>query len=152
MRDLGRRRFLHIAAALAPVGLIARPAQPTTVARRAIDLEAFLGLSRRLTGRRALDRDVARIYLSALAAEPANAELLRQLARGKPANATRSKALDDLEQGIVAAWYTGIHRVNGTNQLATHSGALMWDALSRPAPGVCAGATGAWSRPRTHSR
>jgi hypothetical protein len=153
MRDLGRRRFLTLAAALAPFGLVASPPAAAAVQRPApFDIEAFLALSRRLTGRQALDRQVARTYLSALLTEPANADRLRELARSKGAPADRSQALVDLEQEIVEAWYTGVYRVKGTKQLATHGGALMWTALSRPAPGVCASAPGAWARPRAESR
>ena len=152
MRDFGRRRFLSLAAALAPVGLSESTAAWTAAQPRAIDLESFHALSGRLTGRHPLDRELARTYLSALLTVPGNAEGLAQLARGELAVGGRTKALVDLEQEIVEAWYTGIYRINGSNQLATHGRALMWAALSRPAPGVCASATGAWAKPRTKPR
>jgi hypothetical protein len=141
MRELGRRGFLVLAALSCAAPAAAQP-------RTAIDVEAFLALSRRLTGRRTLDRQLAQTYLSALLTQPGNADRLRELARRERADSDRRAALADLEHEIVEAWYTGTCRINGTPQLVTHSGALKWTALSRPAPGVCASAPGGWAKPR----
>jgi hypothetical protein len=136
MRDIGRRRFLAVAA-FAPLLGVRRQA-----AARA-DLDGFLALSARLTGRADLDPDLGRAYLAALQAAPPMAPLLRQLVAGTPA-AERTPPHEALERAIVASWYTGVCEVDGHRRVITHAGALMWQVLGRPAPGLCAGPTGAW--------
>ena len=48
---------------------------------------------------------------------------------------------------IIEWWHTGVYTLDGKSRVATHTGALTWSALGMPAPGTCAGAFGAWSRP-----
>ena len=113
-----------------------------TSTSQAISADEFLRLSRRLTGRSNLDANVGATYLEALLAVPENAGTLAQLARengSSPAHAA-------LERTILEWWYTGTYELGGERRLATHTGALMWDAVGVPAPGTCAGAFGAWSR------
>ena len=51
-----------------------------------------------------------------------------------------------LASTIIEWWYTGVYTIKGEPRLATHTGALMWPALGRPAPGTCTATFGAWSR------
>lgn len=134
MAGLSRRAFLSCMAFAAAFTAGAEP--------RAISAADFLRISRRLTGRRRLDPKVAALYLEALVAAPANRELLADLARGK--GGTSAHAV--LERTILEWWYTGLYEVRGEKRVATHEGALMWDAIGVPAPASCAGEFGAWSR------
>ena len=138
---LGRRRFLTLAGLLASFGQRVGLAQPVAAT---FGLPEFLDLSRRLTGRPALDRQTAKTYLAAFLATSGNqARLLELLQRGSAI----SESQRELERTILAAWYTGVYQHDGRPALATHSGALMWQVLGTPAPGTCAGETGFWSRP-----
>lgn len=139
MPPLSRRAFLTLAVLAGP---LARPRLSGQTAQPAVSLDEFLGLSLRLTGKPVLDRDRAAIYLKALQADPALAGPLAQLTR--PSSAVSIPAL---ENTIIEWWYTGIYAIKGEPQLATHTGALMWASMGMPAPGTCAGAFGAWSRP-----
>lgn len=118
---------------LAGLRLSAQTAQP------AVSVDEFLGLSQRLTGRVALNRDVAALYLKALQADPALAGPLAQLARSSAPNPA-------LENTIIEWWYTGVYAMNGQPRLGAYAGALMWGAIGVPAAGTCAGPFGAWSR------
>jgi hypothetical protein len=135
MLRLGRRAFLALVAAIAPLSRAIDAFQP-----RAMSLDEFIALSSRLTGHTDLNRQAADVLLKALLATPGNAARLAQ-----PDAA--------LEREIVTAWYTGTHAVRGEPQVATHTGALKWRALGIPPPGACAGRFGAWSQPpRTAAR
>ncbi len=76
---LGRRRFLTLAGLLASFGQRVGLAQPVAAT---FGLPEFLDLSRRLTGRAALDRQTAKTYLAAFLATSGNqarlVELLQQ--------------------------------------------------------------------------
>lgn len=135
---LSRRAFL--AAALVPA-----LTRPGLSAQAPVSLDEFVSLSRRLLSRTAVDRDLAATYLKALLADPVRAAQLTRLARNTGRAATPAHVA--LEDTIIESWYTGIYTLNGEPRLATHTGALMWGALGMPAPGTCAGAFGAWSRP-----
>ncbi len=91
-----------------------------------------------------LDREIAQIYLSALSADADTAVHLATLAESN-GNPTPEQAV--VARTIIEWWYTGVYTVDGKSRVATHTGALMWSALGMPAPGTCAGAFGAWSRP-----
>ena len=140
MDGLTRRAFLAIAALLAPMARLR--AQPP-----AISADDFLRLSQRLVARPKLDAQLAATYLDALLAVPANVPLLARLAQGPASGPELTPAYLALERTIVEWWYTGTYEIGGERRLATHTGALMWNALGLPAPGTCAGAFGAWSRP-----
>lgn len=131
-----RRRFIIAAMLLAPV-LRAR-AQAVVV-----PLDDFIELSERLLGRKSLDRELAQIYLKALTPDAASAAGLANFieAAGNP---TPEQAA--LARTIIEWWYTGVYTVDGKPRLATHTGALMWSALDRPAPGTCTGRFGDWAR------
>ena len=150
MTSLNRRTFLALAAILAPVARLRAIAQP---APAAMSVDEFLRLSQRLVGRPKLDAQLAGTYLNALLAVPGNAPLLAQLARDTASPRSPERlALPDgpdalaLERTIIEWWYTGTYTFKGERRLATHTGALMWNALGMPAPGTCASAFGAWSR------
>lgn len=148
MATLTRRTFLLIAALLAPAARVRAIAQqPRTSASEptAISADEFLRLSQRLVGRTRLDAQTAATYLNALLAVPGNVPLLARLARN--AGPALTPAHLALERTIIECWYTGTYTVGGERRLATHTGALMWNALGMPAPGSCASAFGAWSRP-----
>ena len=149
MRTLGRRAFLILAGMLSPLAHVRgfsqpRPAAATTAAP--IGLDDFLRISARLTERTTLDRTVAQTYLTALLSVAGNSERLADLSR-PGASRARTPAQVALEQQILASWYTGTYDRDGQRRLATHTGALMWSALRRPAPGACASGPAPWSRP-----
>jgi hypothetical protein len=145
MRILGRRVFVTLLAAVAAPwraqGLVmaASPAAQGTPA----DIDAFLALSSRLTVHAPLDPGAGRLYLDALVTSPARHGLLLDLLDGR----RRGPAHSALERDIVESWYTGVYEANGERRVATHGGALVWKAIGRSAPGVCAGMTGDWARP-----
>ncbi len=139
MVRLTRRAFLLLSLALASVRAAA--------ATLSSSVEDFLRVSRRLTGRKNLDAKVAATYLDALLAVPGNARILAALAGGRVSPASAA-----LERTILEWWYTGTYELRGERRVATHSGALMWDAIGVTAPGTCGGAFGAWARaPRRHA-
>lgn len=138
-----RRALLSSAVLLAPMarlrGFARQPpaAAPTT-------LEEFLELSQRLLGRPKLDPEVGKTYLNALVAD---ADIAIYLATLVQSNGNPTPEQSDVARTIIEWWYTGVYTLEGKPKLATHTGALMWSALGRPAPGTCTGAFGAWSRP-----
>ena len=153
MVTLTRRAFMVIAALLAPatrLRAIAWQARPPVPEPPRISSDEFLRLSQRLVGRAKLDAQVATTYLNALQAEPGNIPLLASLVRN-PGPALTPAHLA-LERTIIESWYTGTYTLGGKRRLATHTGALMWSALGMPAPGTCASAFGAWSRPPRATR
>ena len=148
MAPITRRAFLALTAllgAVVRVRALAGLARQSTPAPAAISVDEFLVLSRRLVGRTTLDAQVAGTYLKALLAVPANIPLLARLARN--AGAALTPAHVALEQTIIEWWYTGVYTLGGERRVATHSGALLWSAIGVRAPGTCASAFGAWSRP-----
>ena len=140
MASLNRRAFLVLAVLLAPIARLRAIAQrtrtPATVAA-AISVDEFLRVSQRLVGRTRLDAQLAATYLNALLAVPANIPLLAQLARGTAPARDPTPVHLALERTMIEWWYTGIYTLNGERHLATHTGALMWSAMSLPAPGTC---------------
>jgi hypothetical protein len=147
MSQLGRRAFLKFAGMLSPFAVLRNLASPVAGATPFAPpgLDAFLGVSVRLTGRTGLDRGLAETYLGALLANPLNRALLADLSAAAPG--TRTPAHVALEEEILTAWYTGTFEIEGRRHRATHAGALMWSALGRRAPGLCAGAGPSWSQP-----
>ena len=143
MASLTRRALLWSAVLLAPAArLWAFALQPPAVAPTSLD--EFLELSQRLLGRSKLDRQIAQIYLDAVLS---NADDAIQLAYLVESNANPTPEMRALASTIIEWWYTGVYALDGKPKLATHAGALMWSAIGTPAPGTCAGAFGAWSRP-----
>ncbi len=149
---LGRRAFLVVVTLLSP--LVRRAAAQGQAAgaplSASVSLDDFLTLSSQLTGRTGLDPEIARIYLDALLSTPARVPLLGQMSARTRAGVKRTEptpAEAALEREIIAAWYTGTYTRDGQQHLATHAGALMWNAIGQPAPGTCTGRTGAWSQP-----
>jgi hypothetical protein len=141
--DLTRRAFLVLAAVFAPaVRMRAFGGQPGAAA--AISLDAFIEVSQRLLGRSKLDREIAQIYLDAVLSNPDDAVQLAYLVES---NANPTPEMKALASTIIEWWYTGVYTRDGKSRVATHIGALTWSALGMPAPGTCAGAFGAWSRP-----
>ena len=138
INGITRRTFIVTAMLLTPV---VRARARTQVA---VSLDDFVDLSQRLLGRQSLDREVAKIYLTALTPDAAGAAALANLieAAGNPTPEQRA-----LTSTIIEWWYTGVYTVDGKPRLATHTGALMWSALDRPAPGTCTGRFGDWARP-----
>jgi hypothetical protein len=128
---------------LAPAGRL-RAFAPHPPAAAPTSLDEFLEVSQRLLGRSKLDREIAQIYLDAVLS---NADDAVQLAYLVESNANPTPEMKALASTIIEWWYTGVYTINGASRLATHTGALMWSALGKPAPGTCAGPFGAWSRP-----
>jgi Membrane bound FAD containing D-sorbitol dehydrogenase len=131
-----RRIFLALSACFVPALGLAQS--------KAVSLAEFMELSERLVGRPKLDPEVGQIYLNALLADADDAIYLATLVQmnGNPTPEQRV-----LSQTIVEWWYTGVYTLNGKPRLATHTGALMWNAMDMPAPGTCVGPFGAWSKP-----
>src|SRR5436190_21341460 len=97
-------------------------------------LDEFLDVSQRLLGRAKLDREIAQVYLDAVLSNPDDAIALAYLVESNNNPTPEMKALAGT---IIEWWYTGVYTMKGEARLATHSGALMWSALGRPAPGTC---------------
>ena len=143
MPRFSRRAFFAVVALFAPAAhLSAFTRQPAPGV--AISLDEFVELSQRLLGRSKLDRDIAHIYLSALSADADTAVSLATLAQRNGSPTPEQAAV---ARTIIEWWYTGVYTLDGKSRVATHTGALTWSALGMPAPGTCAGAFGAWSRP-----
>jgi hypothetical protein len=139
MATLTRRAFLALAALLAPLARGRAGAPQTLISNTqpaAISVEDFLRLSQRLVGRATLDARVGATYLNALLTVPTNTSLLAHLATDPPSPTAASPAHADLERTIIEWWYTGTYVIRGERRLATHAGALMWNALDVPAPGT----------------
>ena len=143
---IGRRSLfaLLVAALTGASRLSARDAMAVATGAQlpAITLDQFLALSSRLTGHGELDPILARAYLEPLVASAPTAALLGGLIDGSE----RTAAHAALEREIIETWYTGVHQVDGSRVVATHSGALVWHVLGRPAPGTCASAMGEWAQ------
>ena len=143
MAGLSRRAFLVLVALFAPVTrLRAFSGQPATAT--SISLDEFIELSQRLLGRSKLDREIAQIYLGALSSGADTAIHLATLAQSN-GNPTPEQAV--VARTIIEWRYTGVYAIDDKSRVATHVGALTWSTLGMPAPGTCAGAFGAWSRP-----
>lgn len=138
MAGPNRRAFLAVLVSFAPVARLLAARQPAPVS-----LDEFVALSGRLLERANPDRAIAQIYLDALIADPETATHLANLVNSN-GNPTPEQAA--LSGTIVEWWYTGVYTIKGERRLATHTGALMWEALGMPAPGTCAAPFGAWSR------
>jgi hypothetical protein len=145
VNPISRRTFVATVALCAPA---AQVLGATRASFAPVSLDAFIALSERLLGRTGLDRDVAKIYLDALNAGADSAPTLAYLVE---INNNPTPEMRSLSFTIVEWWYTGVYTVNDTPRLATHTGALVWSAMSMPAPGTCAGAFGAWSRPPSNA-
>lgn len=123
------------------------PGAGAHAAGSSVSLDDFLRLSRRLTARAKLDPRVGSVYLEALLAVPANAQVLTQLVHAPASGANKPAPHLALEEAIIESWYTGTYEANGERRVATYGGALMWEAIGVTAAGTCAGEFGAWSRP-----
>lgn len=139
---LGRRAFLLIVASCAAA--LRLRAQAPAAPRVSTSLGDFLDLSQRLLGRSKLDPDVAQIYLNALNADVDTAVHLATLAQSN-GNPTAEQSV--VARTIIEWWYTGVYTIGTERRVATHTGALMWSVLGRPAPGTCHGRFGDWSQP-----
>ena len=150
MRTPSRRVFVAVLAAAAvpwrTLGLDVAAASTTQGTDAGLD--RFLLLSSRLTGHTPLDPVAGRLYLDALAASPARRSVLVDLLDGRGTGPSHSA----LERNIIESWYTGVYEASDERLVATHGGALVWKAIARQAPGVCAGMTGDWSRPPVAGR
>jgi hypothetical protein len=142
MIGLSRRTFLSVIALLAPARRVRALAPQQKLS--AISLDEFVELSGRLLQRTRLDREVAQIYLDALSADADTAVHLATLYQSN-GNPTPEQA--ELSRTIIEWWYTGTYTIGKDRKLATHSGALMWDAMGMPAPGTCSAPFGAWAQP-----
>jgi hypothetical protein len=142
MTSVSRRNFL-ILLALAPAAVQRVASGQNEAATKVISVDEFLRLSEHLTGREKLGRELATTYRDALVASPANIPLLAQLVAGE----SPTPAHVALEGMIVEWWYTGVYTIDGQPRVATHNDALIWSTLRVPAPGMCAGAFGAWANP-----
>jgi hypothetical protein len=136
MAAMTRRALLASAMLLAPAARLRVFAAP-------ISLDQFIEVSQRLLGRSKLDREIAQMYLDAVLSNADDAITLAYLVESNNNPTPEMKALAST---IIEWWYTGVYTIKGESRLATHTGALMWSALGRPAPGTCTATFGAWSR------
>ena len=138
MHGIARRGLLALPAKLFALLVLRR--SNAAAAGPTIRLNEFMVLSERLTARTGLDPNLGRIYLTGLLTDPKNEPRLNALTHGLQSDV-------ELEREIILNWYTGVFKAAGESRLATHSGALLWNALGTPAPGTCSGKTGFWSKP-----
>lgn len=112
---------------------------PRHASAAAIDTDAFIKLSQDLTGKPDLDADYASRMLDAFKAI-GKSDDVAALADGSEN--------PELENDIVAAWYSGLSPDPDSNEVITYTDALMWEAMSFTKPmGYCGGETGYWAEP-----
>jgi len=105
------------------------------------DSARFVQLSSKLLQMDAdtLDGDLADGLLTGLRAD-GKEEALKALADGKPDL--------QLEQQVIAGWYSGVQETAAGENLIAYMDALMWDAMDYTKPqGWCGGETGYWALP-----
>jgi hypothetical protein len=158
---LTRRAFLR-ASAVTVAGL-AFPATAVAGGRRISEVEAFLALSRLVTGSNQLSRQLAPRYLEALnesplAMSPSRFTRLAGFADGRgpatlaglqQAPAFRMKGGAKTVEAVAAAWWSGmVPTAEGGQRVITYHDALVWRALPyAQAPSLCLGAPGSWAKP-----
>ena len=131
-----RRSILIGGSALAAIAFAKWPSEASAAE---LDAETFAELSRKLTGNEDLDADYAAEMLDAYKAIGKN-EDIAALADGSEN--------PELENDIVAAWYSGLSPDPDSNEVITYTDALMWEAMSFTKPmGYCGGETGYWAEP-----
>jgi hypothetical protein len=126
-----------------------------------VEVERFLRLSQRLTGR-SLDAEVAsRLYMALAALDEGFADRARRLATQVEALGgadvpslaaalqTQDPPLAAVLRQIVGAWYLGTIGSGASTRVVMHDEALMYDAVRDrvTAPGACGGVPGAWGAP-----
>lgn len=102
-------------------------------------LDQFLDLSGQLLDRdgAGLVGDYGQSYLDALLADGQDAALSQLLS---------GTADTSLENRIITAWYSGVHKTGQGEEVVTYTDALMWESLDFTKPmGWCGGETGYWS-------
>lgn len=131
---LSRRRLLGAATALTATALI--PWSPGSAAAQAAP-DGFLALSQELTGQSDLSADLAEAMLEDFQAA-GQGDAIAALVDGED-NA-------DLENAIVASWYSGMSPNPDSATVVTYTEALMWSAMSYTKPmGYCGGGVGYWA-------
>lgn len=135
-KSITRRTLLSAVSAMSVLPLSQWPGRAFA---DGFDVDTFLKLSHKLTGKENLDDDVAAELLKAFTASGRQDDLAA-LATG---------ASDDgLSNSIVASWYTGISPNPDDLQVVTYTDALIWDAMDYTKPmGFCGGGVGYWSDP-----
>jgi hypothetical protein len=131
-----RRSILVGGSALALASFAGWPRHSSAAA---IDTDAFIKLSQELTGKTDLDADYASRMLDAFKVIGKSQDIAA-LADGSEN--------PELENAIVAAWYSGLSPDPDSNEVITYTDALMWGAMSFTKPmGYCGGETGYWAEP-----
>jgi Membrane bound FAD containing D-sorbitol dehydrogenase len=163
-RTVTRRELLAALVASLVAASCADSRSRDRVPVEAVDLAAFMSLSRVLTGDTDLaDEEVGSEYLAALRADPARGLQLAALWRAvgfddadRPASVADLAArgvYDDpelrrLADSIAAYWYSGVYDdANGAPKVATYVDALAWRALGYRSggPSSCSGVFGHWA-------
>jgi len=153
--DPERRTFMAGLTAVCLVSYVpSATAQPTDAASR----DAFLGVSRMLTGRPTLDADHAARLYEALVADapsfPADVQALLAFIDQRRIDPAQLQQVLDAEQSpltglprtIVKAWYTGIVGEAERARCVTFETSLMYVAVAdrlNP-PSYCTGSYGSW--------
>jgi hypothetical protein len=139
MWPITRRATLRIGLSAAVSGLF--PGWKTKARTPVSDeLQArFLGWSRTATGFADLPADAARVCTELLLRSGIDPE---QLARLEP----DSYGATPIEKQLLAAWYTGVFKVDGLPDERSYQTTLMWPAIGlNPPPGTCDGDPGRWA-------
>jgi len=157
--SIDRRRLLAGAVSTAFASIVASPAALASIRRQTLlisataipvrepapplDFDLFFDLSRYLTGRSVLDRDLGAELFAEFAREEwgwANAGRLYAIVRreidagtGSAPELLMSGRLAELDQWyarhVVETWYEGIYRYDGRERRITYERALMWEPV-----------------------
>ncbi|HMN85058.1 MAG TPA: sugar dehydrogenase complex small subunit [Bauldia sp.] len=136
------RRDLILAGAAAAITSVGAAGFPSALfAQAAVTVEAFVGLSEKLTGAKDLDAGVAKTLLGGFLATGNGAALAAMVA-----DEAAFTSHTDLANAIVAAWYSGVYETGKGEAVADFAGALVWTALDFTKPWAeCGGTTGYWA-------
>lgn len=148
---LSRRRLLGLAGLGVAAGLLGGPALRALAAPARAQLDSFMQVSRRLSGRDQLDQRLGQRLFEALTqrgtlAERTLAELARQ---AEPRPELWSREQQDLAREILRGWYLG--QVDQYNEavVIAYEGALMFSAPQdvQVIRSYCPGRPGFWAEP-----
>jgi hypothetical protein len=99
----------------------------------------FLRWSRTATGFADLPTNAARVCMALLLRSGIDP---KQLAKLEP----DSYGATPIEKQLLAAWYTGVFKVDGLPDMRSYQTTLMWPAIGlNPPPGICGGDPGRWA-------
>jgi len=147
---LSRRQLLGVTCFGLAAGLLGSPALNALAAPPTAQLDAFMQVSRRLSGRDNLDLRIGQRLFEAMAQRGVLAEqTLMELAQQaeKPAEQW-NREQQDLAREILRGWYLGQVDQYSEAVVITYEGALMFSAPQdiQAIPSYCAGRPGFWAQ------